>query len=152
MNATPSIARSRRPRRAIRLLGLLLVLALLVAAAVWQGLQSIDPGHLHVVIDGAEVVAGTSLADLRPAHHVLVALAIALVCLTLLLIVPMVLLAVAIVALPVLLLAFGLPLVAVLSVAALLLAPLAVVGLLAWWLVRALWRDDKAAPSATMAR
>jgi len=52
---------------------------------------------------------------------------------------------------PILLLAFGLPLVVVLAIGALLLAPLALVGLLAWWLVRALWRDNKPAPSATMA-
>ena len=130
----------------------MLVLALLMAAWAWHSLQSIDLGHLHVVIGGDEVSAGTSLAGLQPGQHVLIVLAIAAACLAVMLIVPMVLLAVALVVLPILLLAFGLPLVAVLSVAAVLLAPLALVGLLGWWLIRALRRADRSPPSATMAR
>jgi hypothetical protein len=151
MNNTTTTARARPARRALRLFGLLLVLALLMAAWAWQGLQSIDPGHLHVVVDGDEISAGTSLAGLQPGAQVLVVLAITAACLLAILIVPIVLLAVAIVALAILLLAFGLPLVAVLCVAAVLLAPLALVGLLAWWLIRALLRSNKAPPSATMA-
>jgi hypothetical protein len=39
----------------------------------------------------------------------------------------------------------------VLSIGALLMAPLALVGLLCWWLIRALLRDSKSRPSATIA-
>jgi len=46
---------------------------------------------------------------------------------------------------------FLLPLVVVLSIGTLLMAPLALVGLLCWWLIRALLRDNRPGPSATMA-
>ena len=135
----------------MRVLALLFLLALVLAAAVWQGLHSLDMSHVHVVIDGDEVLHGAGLHELQPGQHVLAVLAIAAVCFALMLAVPLLLLAVAAVVVPILLLAFGLPLVVVLAIGALLLAPLALVGLLAWWLVRALWRDNKPAPSATMA-
>jgi hypothetical protein len=76
-----------RTHRALRLLALLFVFALAVAAAAWHGLQSLDMSQVHVMVDGA-----------------------------------------------------------------LLMAPLALVGLLCWWLVRRLLRDNKPLPSATMAR
>jgi hypothetical protein len=44
----------------------------------------------------------------------------------------------------------GLPLVVVLSLGLLLLSPPVLLGLLCWGLLRALSRDDKARPSATM--
>jgi len=137
--------------RALRVLALLFVLALAVAAAVWQGLQSLDMNHVHVIIDGDEVLHGAALGSLSSGQHVLAVLAIAGVCFALLVAVPVLLLTVAIVVLPILLLALGLPLVVVLSIGALLMAPLALVGLLCWWLIRALLRDSKPRPSATMA-
>ena len=140
-----------RTYRAMRLLALLFVLALAVAAAVWQGLQSLDLGQVHVMVDGDEVMHGAAIGNLSPGQHLLAVLAIAAVCFALIVAVPMLLLAVAIVVLPILLLALGLPLVVVLSLGALLLTPLALVGLLCWWLIRALLRDKKATPSATMA-
>ena len=141
-----------RARRWLRTLGLLFVLALLMAALAWHGLQSLVPSHVHIVVNGDEVTQGaTGLADLRPGTQVLLVLAIAAACFAMLLAVPLLLLTVAVVVLPVLLLALGIPLIVVLSVAALLLAPLAFLGLLAWWLIRALIRDNKAPPSATMA-
>jgi len=140
-----------RLRRVLGALGLLFVLALLVAAVVWHGLQSIDLSHVHVMIDGDEVAHGAALTDLQPGQQLLAVLAIAALCFALMLVVPLMLLAVAMVVLPILLLALGLPLVVVLSMGALLVAPLAVVGLLGWWLLRALWRDNRPPPSATMA-
>jgi hypothetical protein len=141
----------RRTRRALRILALLVVLALVLAVAAWQGLHALDLSHLHVVVDGDEVLHGATLDPLQPGQHVLAVLAIGALFLALMLFVPLLLLAVAAVVLPILLLVFGLPLIAVLAVAAMLLAPLALVALLGWWLVRALWRDNKAPPSATIA-
>jgi len=149
--ATITAGRAGRARRWLRVLGLLLVLALAMAALAWHGLQSLAPSHLHIVVDGDEVMQGaTALADLQPGTQVLAVLAIAATCFAMLLAVPLLLLAVAVVVLPVLLLALGVPLIVVLSVATLLMAPLALLGLLAWWLIRALIRDNKAPPSATM--
>jgi len=139
-----------RTRRALRILALLFVLALAVAAAVWQGLQSLDMSHVHVMIDGEELKYGGALGDLSPGQHLLAVVAIAAVCFALIVAVPLLLLAVAVVALPIMLLALGLPLVVVLSLGLLLLAPLALIGMLCWWLLRALWRDTPS-PSATMA-
>jgi hypothetical protein len=141
----------RRSHRALRILALLFVLALVLAAAAWQGLHSLDMSHLHVVVDGDEVMNGAALGSLQPGQHVLAILVVAATFLTLVLVVPLLLLAVAAVVLPILLLAFGLPLVLVLTIAAMLLAPLTLIGLLGWWLIRALWRENKAPPSATMA-
>jgi hypothetical protein len=140
-----------RTRRVVRVLALLFVLALLAAAAVWHGLQSLDLGHVRVIVDGEEVMRGAVFNDLSPEQHLLAVLAIAALCFALLLVVPMLVLAVAAVVLPILLLVFGLPLLLVLSLGTLLLAPLALIGLLAWWLVRALLRDNQPAPSATIA-
>ena len=140
-----------RIRRAWRILALLCVLALVLAAAAWQGLHVLDMSHVHVVVDGDEILHGAALGPLQPGQHVLAILVLAAVFMALMLVVPLLLLTVAAVVLPILLLAFGLPLVAVLAIAAMLLAPLAVVGLLGWWLVRALWRENKTPPSATMA-
>ncbi len=140
----------RRTRRALRILALLFVLALVLAAAAWQGLHALDTSHVHVMVDGDEVLHGAALADMRPGQHVLAVLVVAAIFLALMLVVPLLLLTVAVVVLPILLLVFGLPLVAVLAIAATVLAPLALVGLLGWWLIRALWRDNKAPPSATM--
>jgi hypothetical protein len=140
-----------RLRRGLGVLGLLFVLALLVAAVVWHGLQSIDLNHVHVMIDGDEVVHGAALTGLHPGQQLLAVLAIAALCFALMLLVPLMLLTVAMVVLPILLLALGLPLVVVLSLGALLVTPLALVVLLGWWLLRALWRDNRPPPSATMA-
>jgi len=139
-----------RSRRVVRVLALLFVLALVAAAAVWQGLQSLDLGHVRVIVDGDEVMRGAVFDDLSTEQHLLAVLAIAGLCFALLLVVPMLLLAVAAVVLPILLLVFGLPLLLVLTLGTLLLAPLALIGLLGWWLVRALLRDSRPAPSATM--
>jgi len=140
-----------RTRRALRILALLFVLALVLAVIAWQGLQSVDMSHVHVVIDGDEVLHGAAMDESGSRHHVLALFVVAAVFLALMLIVPLLLLAVAMVVLPIALLAFGLPLVVVLAIAAMLLAPLALVGLLGWWLFRALWRENKPPPSATMA-
>jgi hypothetical protein len=137
-------------RRALRVLALLFVLALAVAAAVWQGLQSLDMSHVRVILDGDEVLHGAALGNLSPGQHLLALTAMAGVCFALMVAVPVLLLTVAIVVLPILLLALGLPLVVVLSIGALLMAPLALVGLLCWWLIRAVLRDSKPGPSATM--
>ncbi len=141
----------RRTRRTLRILGLLCVLALALATAAWQGLHSLDMAHLYVVVDGDEVLHGATLGPLQPGQHVLAVLLVAAIFLALMLVVPLLLLTLAAVVLPILLLAFGLPLVVVLAIAAMLLAPLALLGLLGWWLLRALWRENKAPPSATMA-
>jgi hypothetical protein len=142
----------RRTHRALRVLALLCVLALVLAAVAWQSLHSLDWTQLHVLVDGDEVLGGgAALSALQPGHHLLAVLLVAALLMALLLAVPLLLLALAVVVLPIVLLAFGLPLVVVLAVAAMLLAPLAVVGLLGWWLIRALWRENKAPPSATMA-
>jgi hypothetical protein len=138
-------------RRALRVLALIIVLALAVAAAVWQGLQSLDMYPVRVIVDGDEVLHGAAPGSLSPGQHLLAIVAIAGVCFALLVVVPVLLLTVAIVALPILLLALGLPLVFVLAIGALLMVPLTLAGLLCWWLVRALLRDSKAGPSATMA-
>jgi hypothetical protein len=143
-------ARAGRARRLLRAVGLLSVLALLAAAAVWHGLQAIDLSHVHVMIDGDEIAHGAVFGDLRPGQHLLAVLAIAAVCFALMLAVPLLLLALALVVLPIVLLALGLPLVVVLSLGLLLLSPLVPFGLLCWWLLRALPRGDKTPPSATM--
>jgi hypothetical protein len=137
-------------RRALRVLALLFVLALAAAAAVWQGLQSLDMDHVRVIVDGDEMLHGAALGSLSPGQHVLAVVAIAGVCFALLVAVPVLLLTAAIVVLPILLLALGLPLVVVLAIGALLMTPLALVGLLCWWLIRAVLRDSKPGPSATM--
>ena len=142
----------RRTRRALRILTLLCVLALVLAVAVWQGLHALDLGQVHVVVHGEEIMdGGARLGSLQPGQHVLAVLLVAAIFLALMLAVPLLLLAVAAVVLPILLLAFGLPLVVMLAIAAMLLAPLALVGLLGWWLVRALWRENRAPRSVTMA-
>jgi hypothetical protein len=138
-------------RRALRVLALLLLLAVAVSAAVWQGLQSLDLNHVRVIVDGDEVLHGAALGSLSPGEHMLAVVAIAGVGFALLVAVPVLLLVVAIMVLPILLLALGLPLVLVLAIGALLMAPLALVGLLCWWLLRALLRDSMARPSDTMA-
>jgi hypothetical protein len=135
----------------LRILALLMLLAVVLAAVTWQGLHSLDLSHVHVMVDGDEVVNGVALDSLQPGHHVLGVLVVAAIFLALMLVVPLLLLAVATVVLPILLLAFGLPLVVVLAIAAILMVPLALVALLGWWLIRALWRENKAPPSATMA-
>jgi hypothetical protein len=146
--------RAGRARRLLRVLGILFVLALLVAALVWHSLQAIDLSHVHVMIDGDEIAHGAAFGDLRPGQHLLAVAAIAAVCFALMLAVPLLLLVVAlvVVVLPIVLLALGLPLVVVLSLGLLLLSPLVLFGLLCWWLLRALSRGDKTRPSATMAR
>jgi hypothetical protein len=149
MSATRPLGRART---AMLVLTLLFVLALALAAAAWHGLQALDTSHLRVVVDGEEVLHGGTLAALRPEQHLLAVLLVATLCFALLLAVPLLLLAVAVVVLPVVLLAIGLPLVVVLAIAAVLLAPLALLGLLGWWLVRALWRENKATTSATINR
>jgi uncharacterized membrane protein YphA (DoxX/SURF4 family) len=142
--------RSGRASRLLRVLGLLFVLALLAAAVVWHGLQAIDLRHVHVMIDGDEIAHGAAFTDRQPGQHLLTVMAIAAVCVALMLAVPLLLLVVALVVLPIMLLALGLPLVVVLSLGLLLLSPLVLLGLLCWWLLRALSRGDKAPPSATM--
>jgi hypothetical protein len=139
-----------RTYSALRLLALLFLLALAVAAAVWQGLQSLDLGQVHVMVDGTEILHGAALANLSPGQHVLAVVAMAAVGFALIIAIPVLLLAVAIVVLPILLLALGLPLVLVLSIGALLVAPLALVGLLCWWLIRSLLRDNTPLLSATI--
>lgn len=143
--------RAGRARRLLRVLGLLFVLALLAAALVWHSLQAIDLSHVHVMIDGDEIAHGAAFGGLRPGQHLLAVAAIAAVCFALMLAVPLLLLVVALVVLPIVLLALGLPLVVVLSLGLLLMSPLVLLGLLCWWLVRALSRDNKTPPSATMA-
>jgi len=150
MNATlPAITPRRRPGRALRVLGLLGVLALVLAVALWQSLQGIDVRPLHVFIDGDEVTV-PSLLDLELGTQLLAVLLIAAVVLGLMLFVPLVLLCVAAVVLPVVLIAVGIPLALLLGIGALLLVPLALVGGLVWWLLRALWRENGPRPSATM--
>ena len=139
-----------RTYRGLRLLALLFLLALAAAVAVWQRLQSLDLGQVHVMVDGGEVLHGAALANLSPGQQLLAVSAIGAVGFALIITVPVLLLALAIVVLPMLLLALGLPLVLVLSIGALLVAPLALVGLLCWWLIRSLLRDNPPLPSATM--
>ena len=150
MNATlPAITPRRRPGRALRVLGLLGVLALVLAIAVWQGIQGLDIHQLHLFIDGDEVIV-PSLLDLDLGTQLLAVLLIAAVVLGLMLFVPLVLLGVAAVVLPVVLIAVGIPIALLLGIGALLLAPLALVGGLVWWLLRALWRENRPRPSATI--
>ena len=150
MNATlPAITPRRRPGRALRVLGLLGVLALVLAIAVWQGIQGLDIHQLHVFIDGDEVIV-PSLLDLDLGTQLLAVLLIAAVVLGLMLFVPLVLLGVAAVVLPVVLIAVGIPIALLLGIGALLLAPLALVGGLVWWLLRTLWRENRPRPSATI--
>jgi len=151
MTTTAATVRVGRARRLLNALGLLFVLALLAAATAWHGLHAIDLSHVHVVIDGDEIANGAAFADLLPGQHVLAVLAIPAVCFVLMLAVPLLLLGAAMVMLPILLLALGLPLVVVVSLGVLVLAPFALIGLACWWLARALLRANSPPPSATMA-
>jgi hypothetical protein len=155
MSNVKTMAGPGRARRWLRSLGLLFVLALLIAALAWRGLQSIDLGQVQIMVDGDDLTQGAGLAGLRPGQQVLVVLLIAAACFAMLLAVPLLMLAVAVFVLPVLLLALGLPLIVVLSVAALLAAPLVLLGLLGRWVIRALLataeHDNRAPASATMA-
>lgn len=125
-------------------LGLLFALLWVGAALLWLAVDSIPYAPLHVTIDGDEVLSGIDLAAFDPAHKVAVVVAV-LVALVVALIVVPIALVVALIALTlVLLLTVGLPLLAVLGVAGLLLSPLILLG----WL---LWRALRPPPSSTIA-
>jgi len=153
MNGTRTISRPRprRARRVLRALGLLSVLAIVLAAALWHGVQELDVSRVHLVIDGEEIVV-PNLLGLDPGTQLLAVLLIAAVLLGVMFFVPLVLLCVAVVVLPLVLMAVGIPLALLLGIGALLLTPVVLLGLLVWWLLRTLRRENKPRPSATMPR
>ena len=123
----------RRPRRRWPL-GLLLIallgLALLAGGLLWVG--HLDLAPLSIVVDGDEVLDQWQIADMPPAHRVVMMGVMLLALLAALVVVP-VALVVGVVALAALVLVvIGIPLVVVAFIVALLCSPLLLLGWLLW--------------------
>lgn len=129
----------------LAVLGLVLVLA---ALALHDGLASWQWPPMHIVIDGEDISGSFGFDTLSGDQQATVALAVLLGLLVALVVVPLTLLLLALFLAVVLVLALGLPLLAVTAVAALMLSPLLLLGLLVWWALRP---SRRPAGSATMA-
>lgn len=127
----------------LAVLGLVVVLA---ALALHDGLAQWQWPPMSIVIDGEDISG--SFDSLSGDQQATVALAVLLGLLVALVVVPLTLLLVALFLAVVVLFALGLPLLAVTAVAALLLSPLVLLGLLVWWALRP---SRRPAGSATMA-
>ena len=127
----------------LAVLGLVVVLA---ALALHDGLAQWQWPPMSIVIDGEDISG--SFDSLSGDQQATVALAVLLGLLVALVVVPLTLLLVALFVAVVVLFALGLPLLAVTAVAALLLSPLVLLGLLVWWALRP---SRRPAGSATMA-
>lgn len=127
------------PRTGSRLLTWLLAfvaLFVLVMLLLSQGLMQIDPSPFSITIDGDEVFDSGMVNGLVTGHWLAVCLGLTIATFVVLVVVPLVLIAVSVLVGVVLLLAIGGPLLAVTLVFALLLSPLILIGVLAWWLLR----------------
>jgi hypothetical protein len=133
-------ARKARPWRTAFFV--LLALSLLALLAIYQQLGSaygdLSGTPLSVVIDGEEVFNGLSLPAVSPWQMFVAACAVLLAMLLVAVIVPTVLLFTLLLVGVVLLLALGAPLLVAGAGVLLLLSPLILMGLLAWWLLKAL--------------
>jgi len=127
----------------LAVLGLVVVLA---ALALHDGLAQWQWPPMSIVIDGEDISG--SFDSLSGDQQATVALAVLLGLLVALVVVPLTLLLVALFVAVMVLFALGLPLLAVTAVAALLLSPLVLLGLLVWWALRP---SRRPAGSATMA-
>ena len=127
----------------LAVLGLVVVLA---ALALHDGLAQWQWPPMSIVIDGEDISG--SFDSLTGDQQPTVALAVLLGLLVALVVVPLTLLLVALFVAVMVLFALGLPLLAVTAVAALLLSPLVLLGLLVWWALRP---SRRPAGSATMA-
>jgi hypothetical protein len=124
-----------RPRRGGAWRAALVVLALLlvlVALAVGLAIKAIDLSPVTLTIDGDRILHGWELAQLPPAHQVVLATVIVLALLAALLVVPLALLLGALALAALLLAAVGLPLLLVALLAGVLLSPLWLLGWLVW--------------------
>lgn len=127
-SALPPQRRSRWPMWL--LLTLLLAVALVIGGLLAIG--HVDLAPVSIVVDGEEVLNQWQIAEMPPAHRVLLAGVMLLALLAALVIVPVALL-VGVAALAVLLVVLvGIPLVAVAFVVALLCSPLLLLGWLVW--------------------
>ena len=140
-----SIALARAPsRRTWRWLvpAILLLAALAAALSIYEQFGHFSGQPVSLVIDGEEVLHDWDVGQWAPLDKAVAAGALAfglvIVLAVLLLVVPLTLLLIAGIVLAVLLGALGLPLLLVGGVALLVLSPLLVLGLLAWWLLKAL--------------
>jgi hypothetical protein len=140
MPALPTLpAPHASPRRARRLpawaiaLGLLLALLLVAAAvlAAWA-IDALPVAPISISIDGEQVLQGIDLAQLPPAHKVVLVAVLLCALLATLVIVPVALVAALGALALVLLLVVGLPLLMAGMLLALLLSPLLLVGWLVW--------------------
>jgi hypothetical protein len=113
---------------------MLLLAGLLATVLIYQQFDHFSSPPVSLVIDGVEVLHDWDVGQWAPLHKAMAAGALALglviTLALLLLVVPLTLLLVAGIVLAALLGALGLPL--------LVLSPLLVLGLLAWWLLKAL--------------
>jgi phosphoglycerol transferase MdoB-like AlkP superfamily enzyme len=121
---------------------MLLLAGLLATVLIYQQFDHFSSPPVSLVIDGVEVLHDWDVGQWAPLHKAMAAGALALglviTLALLLLVVPLTLLLVAGIVLAALLGALGLPLLLVGGVALLVLSPLLVLGLLAWWLLKAL--------------
>lgn len=129
----------------LAVLGLVVVLA---ALALHDGLAQWQWPPMSIVIDGDDISGSFGFDTLTGDQQATMALAVLLALVVALVVVPLTLLLVALFVAVVVLFALGLPLLAVTAVAALLLSPLLLLGLLVWWALRA---SRRPAGSATMA-
>ena len=136
---TPALRKARPWRTAFLVL---LALGLLALLSIYQQLGSaygdLAGTPVSVVIDGEEVFNGLSLPSVSPLQMFVAACGVLLAALLVALIVPTVLLLTLLLVGVVLLLALGAPLLLAGAGILLLLSPLILMGLLAWWLLKAL--------------
>lgn len=152
-NATPTgralVLRSPRRQPARRRLWPALLLVLLAGGlALYTGFDRLGGVPFSLQIDGEQVVQGVDLASVSPGHRLAVVAGVLLALLLLAVLLPLTLLLLALAVVGVLLLVLGAPLLAVALAVTLVLAlvasPLVLMGLLLWWLLRALRRPARA--------
>lgn len=134
---TPGSAAPPRRRVALRVGVAMLLLALLgLACAAVVLLQALEAAPIQVTINGQALPQPLDLARLSVGEYAALVLALMAGLLAPLVVVPLVLVVVALAVALALLIGIGLPLLVVLSIAALAVAPLALLGWLVWRALR----------------
>ncbi|MBL0087608.1 MAG: hypothetical protein IPP87_18820 [Ideonella sp.] len=135
----PALRRARPWRTAFLVLSVLTLLGLFwLYQQLAPAFGSLSGAPLSVVIDGDEVFNGLSLPSFSPLEQLVAVAGVLLAALLVAVIVPTVLLFTLLTVGVVLLCALGVPLLLASAGVLLLLSPLILMGLLAWWLLKAL--------------
>lgn len=125
----------RRSPWLARILILMAIGAVLVAAFAMAADALSFASPVHVSVDGQEVFSGFDIGQLEPAHKLLLAVLVMVGLLAALVIVPLAMMLALIAVLGAVLLVVGLPLMAAVAGIALLLSPLLLFGWLSWKLI-----------------